>query len=85
MQMCWCQLPQSRPEMRGVLQHLAPSLLQSLRRFDKSLPEFPVALSQFYDSTGRKHFINRCGAEPKEFVNFLGEVSYRLFKPKPQL
>ena len=83
MQMCWCQHPQSRPEMRGVLRHLAPSLLQSLHRPDKSLPEFSAALSQFYDSTERERFVNRLrGVELREFVNFLDEVRLPL-KPQP--
>ena len=72
---CWSQEPQSRPEMGAVLQDLVLSLLQSLHRFTKSLPEFQVALSQFYDSTERKSYLRRMNAtELKRFIAFLHDV-----------
>ncbi|KAF9647772.1 kinase-like protein [Thelephora ganbajun] len=72
---CWDQSPQSRPEMTTVLQHIAPSLLRSLHQFNKSLPEFQVALSQFYDGTEWKGCIDPLrGAELKEFIDFLDDV-----------
>ena len=84
MRMCWGQEPQSRPTMREVLQYLAPRLLQSLHRFDKSLPEFPAVLCQFYDSTERGHCIDGLGsAELGEFVNLLDEVR-QLLEPQSQ-
>ena len=73
---CWDQEPRSRPEMRGVLQDLASSLLQSLHQFTKSSPDFQVALSQFYDSTEHEGCLSRLpAAELKEFVSFLCDVS----------
>lgn len=81
MRRCWHQEPQSRPEMRGVLQDLAPSLLRSLHLFTEAPPEFQVALSQFYDSTERKGCIDRLrGTELEEFVNLLDAVR-NPFKP----
>ena len=75
MQDCWQQDPQSRPEMRVVLQSLTPSLLRCLHQSTKSLPEFQVALSQFYDSTERKSCISRLrDGELKDFVDFLDDV-----------
>ena len=80
-QKCWDQKQRSRPEMKTVLQSLAPSLLRSLYQFPKSSLEFQVALNQFYDSTERKGCIDRLhGAELKEFVNFLDDVR-KPFKP----
>ena len=75
MQKCWDQDPLLRPEMRGILQDLVSSLLQSLHNFDKSSLEFQIALNQFYDSTERKRCIRRlCGAELEDFVNLLDNV-----------
>ena len=80
MQDCWQQDPQSRPEMRVVLQSLAPSLLRCLHQSTKSLPEFQVALNQLYDSTEYKGCINQLrGAESERFVNLLDAVR-NLFK-----
>ena len=78
MQGCWTKEPRSRPVMRKVLQDLASNLFWSLQKSTKPSPQFQVALSQFYDCSGRKG----CGsyphgAEPKEFVNFLEDVRSR--------
>ena len=45
------------------------------RQSTEFLPEFQVALCQFYDNTERKHFIGRLhSAELTEFINFLDDV-----------
>lgn len=62
--------------MLTVLQDLTPGLLRSLYKFDKSLPEFQVVLSQLYDGTERSAFTDRLrDAELGEFVDFLDDVS----------
>lgn len=86
MQEYWAQDPQSRPEMSGVLQGLASSLLQSLYQFAGPLPQFQVALNQFYDNTERGHCVGRlCDIELKKFINFLDNVRPFLccLHPKP--
>jgi hypothetical protein len=72
---CWRQDPKLRPGMSTVLQELASCLLRSLYEFRKSLPEFQVALSQFYDSSKREDCIDRLRNEGLQlFINFLSDV-----------
>lgn len=67
--------------MLTVLQELTPSLLRSLCQPIENLPEFQVALGQFYGSIQRKACIDRLrGAELKKFINLLDDVR-QLFNP----
>ena len=75
MHQCWRQDPKSRPEMSTVLQELASCLLRSLYEFRKSLPEFQVALNQFYDSSKRGDCIDRLhNKDLQQFIDFLSDV-----------
>ena len=75
MDQCWHQDPESRPEMSTVLQELASCLLRSLYEFSKPLPEFQVALSQFYDSSKQEDCIDRLRNEDlQQFIDFLSDV-----------
>jgi hypothetical protein len=63
--------------MSTVLQALTASLLRSLYHSTKSLTEFQVALTQFYDSSDRRSCVNRLrGSELKECVDFLEDVRH---------
>ena len=82
MQDCWNQTPHLRPQMLEVLQAIPGFVSKQFRRheFNRSSPEFQIALEEFYGSAEYENCITHLrGAALDELINFLDDVRRRTF------